>query len=429
MAAQCQVQKGIHVLSKVATSTINVLLLTLFANASNAMDLCSSNGYVIGFFNGVNNTLPQAGESLIALESEIGESHNKKSIKYELLYNNTEGLSQDVHEVFRQRASEFKESHYEILTAIENGDSNLLNKLIGLYRDSEKEILELKQMVDNLKAASIVALLGVPLTSSDYKNHNEKLAGFANQNNQLLLVAHSQGNLFMNHAYDHILPAITKEDIRAVHIAPASQTLRGNYILSDNDVVIYGLRLAYGDESVPDTNVRIPFRWSEISGHALIDTYLNQQYEGYPASIGMMNNALFELSTSGSGLNTGFFRATVDLPDSGEFYMDVTEPEWANPNGIFRYHSKSGRWLDEFHSSCLSDEVVGSYSINFKNYWAQEGSVGTLTISNSKGHIITTKEFNVGLQNWRDSGQPMQHIADVVVSKSEDGKGFDVTLK
>lgn len=49
---------------------------------------------------------------------------------------------------------------------------------------------------------------------------------------KILRVAHCQGNLFVNQAYVCVVPKLGKSSVAVVHIAPASPTVRGDYVLA-----------------------------------------------------------------------------------------------------------------------------------------------------------------------------------------------------
>lgn len=123
--------------------------------------------------------------------------------------------------------------------------------------------------------ASWSRMLGNPPTTQDMAGHLIKLRGYADDDFTLLLVAHSQGNLFVNAAYDSIRSAKPGVPARVVHVAPASPTLRGEYLLADIDLVINGLRLQ-GVTSEPVANISLPFGAVDASGHMLEATYLDR---------------------------------------------------------------------------------------------------------------------------------------------------------
>lgn len=145
------------------------------------------------------------------------------------------------------------------------------------------------------KLASIISLfLSNPPTEANYATHNAQLDTLAADGQKLMLVAHSQGNLFMNHAYDHILPVVTKDRVAAAHIAPASPTLRGDWVLADIDLVINALRIQ-GVTSVPNINLTIPASKVDVSGHTLIGTYLDPTRDGRGRVKTMIESAMEKL--------------------------------------------------------------------------------------------------------------------------------------
>jgi hypothetical protein len=106
-----------------------------------------------------------------------------------------------------------------------------------------------------------------------------------------LLVAHSQGNLFVNAAYDGLRANRPETQANFVHIAPASPTTRGEHGLSDLDLVINGLRVQ-GISSVQPSNWHIPFSTVDASGHTLVDTYLDASREGRGKVRALIDSAL-----------------------------------------------------------------------------------------------------------------------------------------
>jgi hypothetical protein len=117
-------------------------------------------------------------------------------------------------------------------------------------------------------------LLSDPPTASDLAAHNAKLQKYAEDGYPVVLVAHSQGNLFVNSAYDTLRKTKPDAPAKVVHIAPASPTLRSDYALANIDLVINGLRLL-GLSSVPPFNLTMEGSKTDISGHTLIGTYLD----------------------------------------------------------------------------------------------------------------------------------------------------------
>ena len=267
-------------------------------------------GYTVGFFNGVGNTLLEAEDGAAALRDATPEAtgttdgtYNHEDIGYQVFYNHTgstvgASVAQDVAEVFVQRAHELDSTGYfethelhlfwEFLDSL--GPGSLTSKLPPTTNFKNF----LKALRDNFVAHAVATLstyASTPPSASDTAQQDATLTTLAAAGRKLLLTAHSQGNLFLNPAYDFIQPVVGSNRVKAVHIAPASPTIRGQYILSDLDLVINALRLLGGSMTIQPTNISIPFSPSDTSGHEIVETYLDASRNGRAATVALLANA------------------------------------------------------------------------------------------------------------------------------------------
>jgi hypothetical protein len=269
-------------------------LTSAYGQSSTTSDLCQPAGYVIGYFNGVRTTDMQARINLSVIrDSLFGTTFNNQQLEYELFYNQT-GLDrpgvtllEDFAETFEQRALELDgalDNRWEIFweTLGESSDeSSFLERLttkIGRVGTELKNLLG--SLYTDIIAKSVAGwsfLLSQPPTNFDYATHRARVITLVTEKKQLLLFAHSQGNLFVNQAYDAALTVTNANSVKVVHVAPASPTLRGEYALADLDLIINGLRIQ-GLSTVPPANISLPASHlitDDWSGHGLIETYLN----------------------------------------------------------------------------------------------------------------------------------------------------------
>lgn len=244
---------------------------------------------VLGFFNGVWNTEEQAQDGLASLKTLTGQDYLGTPIRYENFYNQTgmntsSTLLQDIAEVFIQRSAELdgllnnRFEHFWDLIAGRHGDpESLTGSFISGLGSGASALAGLLDAIFNASLRQIAAgwarMLADPPTESDIEAQLAKLRTLADDGASFALVAHSQGNLFVNAAYDGVRRSHPDVHAGVIHIAPASPTLRGAYGLSDLDLVINGLRIQ-GVSSVPPSNLSIPFDKADASGHTLLGTYL-----------------------------------------------------------------------------------------------------------------------------------------------------------
>lgn len=269
-------------------SLVVFLLLLSNVTQSHAATSCVKAGYTIGFFNGVWNTEFEAKLSLENIAKLQTGTLNNLPVTPHLFYNqsgcDTPGATclQDLAETFIQRANELDSTgqlskDFTLFWESVTGDHTYTDKLSGfvpglisifssLYSTINAKVLELTSQ-----------LLSNPPTSVTMAQNNADLDQLAADGQYFMLIAHSQGNLFMNQAYDHIVPTVGASGVQATHIAPASPTLRGDYVLSSMDTVINGLALL---GSMQPSNFALPLNPDDATGHTLLGTYLSSTITG-----------------------------------------------------------------------------------------------------------------------------------------------------
>jgi hypothetical protein len=266
---------------------------------------CHTMAYLVGFFNGVWNTRREAERSLEVMKKQdlVGLDWRGAPIRYELFYNqsckrNDGGTClQDVAEMFRQRSAEIDgllgrrwEYFWEQVTGQHAQAGSFTQRLRARVVRSDHALAQWFDALYNATLAKITALTAQlaenPPTAQDAAAHTTQLIRAGQRAERAVLVAHSQGNLFANAAYDAFLThsrragAAVGEDTgyvaaQVVHIAPASPTLRGPYVLASGDLVINGLRRVDGTY-LPVSNAPLPVDGKDPSGHKLLDTYLDE---------------------------------------------------------------------------------------------------------------------------------------------------------
>lgn len=245
---------------------------------------------VVGLFNGVWNTSEQAQDGLEATRKLIGDTHGATKLRYEKFYNQTGSVNgatgaQDIAEVFIQRSKELDgvlanrwEHYWELLSGRLHQEGSLTQRLLAGLRDGAASLSDLFDSLVSSMLASFVkglsALLSSPPTQADMAAQLAKLQSLADEGRDFVLIAHSQGNLFVNVAYDGLRQTRPEAKAGVVHVAPASPTVRGKHVLADIDEVINGLR-NFGSWTVQPINLWVNGRGSDPSGHTYIGTYLD----------------------------------------------------------------------------------------------------------------------------------------------------------
>lgn len=281
---------------------------------------CPQKGIAFAFMNGVNTTFVQA----IRDRNELSFIHGRQTSKnevitYHILYNQTNGLLEDLVEVFEQRLQEEQlEKRYEYFFPTVRGYTSvpILSSTGTLAKFMGAIVTILSQSSSFSKFEELVVLPKLTFvlqdierkqnTLADYRYHRDALNKWISDGKKILLVAHSQGNLFANVAYNYVQSKAniaTPVFIRVVHIAPASIRLNGRYTLANLDLVINGLRLT-GSVPAVTNDIPLPPRPPGLNGetdhlgHGLLEIYINPGLKDISASVKTnINTALNELTS------------------------------------------------------------------------------------------------------------------------------------
>lgn len=209
---------------------IIMYLLPSFTLAQN--NFCSKNGYTILTLNGINTTLRGAQENKASLEDKLHLStFNSQPVTVDFLYNPTHVLQTD-----------------------------LVDAVFQKYFEQRSYTLEDSDFAHMLQDAS------------------EKLS-----TQKVLLVAHSQGNLYANTLYNAVVDedgGVPSQSIGVYSVAtPASSVAGGGkYLTSDTDAVIIGAVAKFPYANVLKPNTHIELTKEDGNGHSFSDVYL--KYKG-----------------------------------------------------------------------------------------------------------------------------------------------------
>ncbi len=262
-------------------------LLPLNANANS----CKIEGYTIGFFNGVATTRIDAEEGLKEIESTLDiTQYNDEKVEYQLFYNDTssdDGLTAigDFVETFDQRTQELDqrledrwEAFWDILWGRQ--ESSIIKSITSFIPNFVSFVADLISSELNRRIKHDLETLAMqadslPNTEEVRFKHRLINDSQAWKGKKLIYIAHSQGNLWVNESYESILSqqGYDTSNIKTIHIAPASPTVNGDYILSSKDNIINGLQIT-GIGSVKVPNFIPSFTLNDLTGHSLIGTYL-----------------------------------------------------------------------------------------------------------------------------------------------------------
>ncbi len=421
------------------------LLLSLGAvQRASAIDLCTEQGLSFIFFNGVRTTIEDANIAIQEFKIIHGTtSPTGEKILYEYMYNYTNGF-EDFVETFEQRLLEqdgLLEGRFELFFESLNGDGPWWSTIINSVSDAAGILTGLVDWYGAAAVQQLTTLFGNPPTQVSYAEHRSRLDNRILEGKKLLLVAHSQGNLFVNAAYNYVIAnGLPAESVKVVHIAPASPSLNGNHVLADLDLVINGLRpfgsVASITDLIPGYLLRPPGINGETDalGHGLLEIYLNE-FLGVSQSVyNYVDEALNTLIAPPIQASSGFFSATLTWDGSGDVDLHTYEPSGLQ---VF-YAAKQGNsgYLDtdntvangpeHYFASCDSDILrEGQYQIAVANYNAADGRTATVQIASWSDGVLGTKSTTLG---GATGNIPSATLFNVLVTKDAQTGKYSVSL-
>ena len=277
-------------LKRLAALAVSVLL-PLSPLSSAAQNPSGGPGNVIGYINGLSTDPIGAQDGVDAHSAIYGTQYNNQPVSYTLFYAPTDGLMQDVVNAFAQRVASSPRltDRWELIWDTLDGGGGAISDLAIAENPS------LNSLVSDLKTTF---LNGV---SSNVKNLNSNkefqpavdqfasaMTTYYTQQKKTLVVAHSQGNVYLNAAYDAVKPQLKSDSLRTVEVATPTATVRdpqGRYVTSTTDLVIQALALTLGNVEPANTDGPILAALSSDTGygHKFVDIYMNPNYKLLPA--------------------------------------------------------------------------------------------------------------------------------------------------
>jgi hypothetical protein len=221
--------------------------------------------------NGVLTDKSGATANLEALRPLVAKrlDQDPYAIAFGLAYNHSEGWSEQLLKVVKERAIMSPTLFLR-----------MLSQLVPMPDDLKQA---LKQMAAELDLAAFV-------DDADLRQHVQSYRDHLRKGHKVVVIAHSEGNFYANAAYRQLfetsLVTPGKEDFGIVAVAlpaptvagwaPDSCPAAGCYTTLINDVVVAAVRQVLPDTAIAKPNVATGPDWVEYdwTGHSLIDSYL-----------------------------------------------------------------------------------------------------------------------------------------------------------
>lgn len=211
------------------------------------------------YVNGINNTFDDAVASMQLLKSGMKDRQLDQGYVYGNAYNASNGFFADLKQVFGQKKQESQGARDFWLMVDGGAQPGWMSQAVV---DGYVKALSSEQKMTELA------------------DHLAMYRRYLGEQRKVVMVAHSQGNLYANIEQNLLVsgPERAQGRVTTVGVASPAQYLlpQSSYVTSSWDQVINGLRLV---KPVLPSNASIGFHpLSDVMGHSFARIYINRSY-------------------------------------------------------------------------------------------------------------------------------------------------------
>lgn len=410
---------------KILCGTVAFVLCILCSSRGLSVDYCSNaKTTAIYFVNGIWNTELQADKSRIQLEKTYGptleNAYPNQTFEFKLAYNYSVDKVRDVVEVIGQKMAEINNTQVseisaEVYLAMYNG----LQDFQSLIPPAAQPLVT---TIEECLAARITAVTNSSALIQKYES--DLLEG-----KRVLLIAHSQGNMFANDAMS-ALSGEFSQSIGMIGVASPAGLLHDNstYYTAHDDRVINALRrLFLVLPSNIDNDPGILGDHRDFSNHQFISSYFASGLASRNLIDGdfvsQISNLVFPYAYLGSGA------ITVTLTWGAEPDVDLHIIEPNNNHVYYRYMNGSYGFLDlddvtsygpeHYYVSC-GGIVTGTFKVGVNYYYGYNPEVAQIQINTSDGN---TRTFTQNLNEVKGRSGDDSPIIVAIIEVTLDSNG------
>lgn len=390
---------------------IGIFLMPNFVYAEEER-LCEPGVYVF-FGNGVWNDKEQAEYSrrLLTrlLESHVAGTDLDGKINYSTAHNPSQGTLLDLLETFEQNIQTNFTQFWRALAGLDPMPDFLQDKLKEIANTVDQSIVQLNPAV---------------------MDHVGKYNKLLSEGNKVVVVAHSQGNLFANIAYGGI-PVDYKNGFGIVSVGNPDDYVagRGEYTTIDEDIII---------GSVPRSlNANLDnffgINWRDLTGHMFGKSYMAS---GHPAQTKILDDTvqtINRLAGLANPLGTGIITATLTWGSNPDLDLHVYEPDgthvfyqnYIGSSGYLDLDDVNGFGPEHYFVSCETLQP-GMYSFGVNYYVGNSSEIGTLTIQAGDQILSRQEVFGEWYEEEGDLAPVILFRLEIKGSKEE---GYEFEIK
>lgn len=413
-------------MNKYIIGLVIAYLLPFSFNANAETNACISGDTTeIYFINGVWNSLAQArdGRNLIksAYKQSLENQYTSQKFEFKLAYNYSAGKVRDLIELIGQKLNEINTPDANQLTAAQYYNlymtAKAFDKVVPISAKPLITVIEeyfAGRITDSVNAAS----------------HIQKYQTDLQEGKRVLLIAHSQGNMFANQAISSLMNNYSSS-IGMIGVAsPAAITYNNStYYTAHDDRVINALRILCN--VLPSNIENDPGIFNDprdFSNHHFKESYFASGLASRAKIDEDVSNYMANLQFPSAQLGSGAITVTLTWGSEPDVDLHVTEPNgthvyYSNLQGISGFldlDDVDGFGPEHYYVAC-EDLETGSYSIGV-NYYSGNGlETAQVQVTTGDGNTRTFSQSLTTAVGSSGDNTPIS-ISTITVNKDENGK-------
>lgn len=355
-----------------------VLALASIGSGAQQTSVCDT-GYIVFFGNGVNTEPIGAHGSATLIRDYLGGQYGGQPVNVGVSYNPISTIFEDLLESFAQKRAEDPTLSWTLFLRWVSGQfvNSILAGILDDYFGSQGAA----------RINQAVTFLSTPAAYTDPTviSHTGTYRNLLLSGKKVLVVSHSQGNLYSNAAYGR-LSSIESNGINlqtfgiAAVATPANFVATGEgYVTSDSDVVIDAVRLVAPATLVSNNNSVPSFPAADRLGHGFQEIYFSDAFAIKAKTKLVIQSSLSRLSTVQSNAANGPLTVTLTWSSPGDIDLHTYEPTahvyYAARGGVVGFLDRddtTGTGPEHYFARC-QNFAVGSYRFGV-NYYSGFGS-------------------------------------------------------
>ena len=409
---------------------VALLVFSGIAQAQTNPDQCVSDANNIYYINGVDTGYSGAYASLkeiaTAYESIFASDYPDQRFEFTVSYNATDGLEKDLAEFIRGKAIERGMLTLNSLHKAYNFLRKLWRLDTGQMTASERQLAE---GVVGEEARRTKQLMDAGVLAS---SHTSRFRTDLSEGRKVLIIPHSQGNLFANEAMATLISEYARS-IRAVGVAtPASRTVNNStYVTANDDRVINALR-SISIRTLRGNIDNDPGILNDSRGflnHAFIKGYFSQNLPSRTEINRLVHATIGALEfPSGTTLGTGPITVALEWGSQPDVDLHIYEP-----NGTHVYYSNkrgTSGFLDRDDTTGFGPEhyfvgcdtlETGVYRVGVNYYNGNAPETARIQISTGDGRTRSHTQRLITDRGSRGNNSPFI-VATITVARGANGQ-------